>query len=304
MRGKRRSVPWHDGAPHATVCDVRYGTMFLALGSLSLLAQAAEAQSSWSVPGPDDRITLAGDLGHYVDEQLASQLRVTTLRVDGAYAFDAELALEARMGLVLLASGASVGEDDLVARPGNPTALLGLRGGREGLRYRAAVGGAAPLAVVDKEGDGRLHRAAYNHAAALSGLFDLSLWAHSHGSALVSGLLDMHVIDRSWLTVELEPTVLIPARTLYLDQDVQLLLPLGVGFGTRGGPFAYGLRAQGVTTVFGDSDAFAFSLGPWARFEVDRMFAQASYLANLFEPLAGARGPGIWALHFSGGGAL
>lgn len=293
------------------MCVVRYGTLYLALGSLTLLAlaQAAQApelraQSSWSVPGRDDRITLAGDLGHYVDEQFESQLRVTTLRVDGAYAFDEQLALEARMGMVLLASAASMGEDDVVVRPGNPTALLGLRGGREGLRYRAAVGASAPLAVVDKDGDGRLHRAAYNHAAALSGLFDLSLWAHSHGSALVSGLLDLHVIDKSWLTLELEPTVLIPARTLYLDQDVQLLLPLGVGFGTRGGPFDFGLRAQAVTTVFGDSDAFAFSLGPWVRLELDRMFAQASYLANLFEPLAGARGPGIWALHFAGGGAL
>jgi len=289
------------------VCGVRYGTLYSALGSLTLLAQApqaAHAQSSWSVPGRDDEITLAADLGHYVDEQFESQLRVTTLRFDGAYAFDHELALEARMGLVLLSSGTSMGADDLVARPGNPTVLLGLRGGREGLRYRGAIGGAAPLAVVSKEGEGRLHRAAYNHAAALSGLFDLSLWAHSHGSALVSGLLDLHVIDKSWLTLELEPTVLIPARTLYLDQSVELLLPLGVGFGTRGGPIDYGVRVQGVTTVFGDSDAFAFSLGPWVRLEVDRMFAQASYLANLFEPLAGARGPGIWALHFSGGGAL
>jgi hypothetical protein len=172
------------------------------------------------------------------------------------------------------------------------------------MRYRAAVGGAAPLAVVEKNGDGRLHRAAYNHAAALSGLFDLSLWAHSHGAVITSGMLDLHVIDRSWLTLELEPTVMIPARRLFFDQDVQVLLPLGASFGPRARPFGFGLRANAVTTVFGDSDAFAFSLGPWVRLETQRMFAQASYLANVFEPLAGARGPGIWALHFAAGGAM
>ena len=296
------------------MCGVRCITLHTTLLALSWAlwahgaAASAHAQSSWAVPGAKDRYALAGDIAHYTAEQFASSLRVTTFRFDGAYAFDSVLALEARMGMVVIASTPTLSEDshgDVVARPGNPTVLLGLRGERKGfLRYRAAIGGAAPLAVVEKDGDGRLHRAAYNHAVALNGLFDLSLWAHSHGSAIVSGLLELHVIDQSWLTLELEPTVMIPARRLYFDQDALVLFPLGVSFGPLAKPFGFGLRVNAVTTAFGDSDAFAFSLGPWVRLEVSRMFAQASYLANLFEPLAGARGPGIWALHFAAGGKL
>jgi hypothetical protein len=172
------------------------------------------------------------------------------------------------------------------------------------MRYRAAFGGAAPLAVVDTDDQGRLQRAAYNHAAALDGLFDLSLWAHSHGSVILSGMLDVHVLDQSWLTLELEPTVLLPARTLYLEQDVELLFPLALTFGTRNTAVEFGARVQAVTTAFSGSDAFALSLGPWVRLPFGRSFAQASYLANVFEPLAGARGPGIWALHFTAGGAV
>jgi hypothetical protein len=290
------------------VCVVRYGTLHAAgwvLGTLlGWLAATAQAQSSWPVPGPGDEATLAGDLAHFSDEQYESSLRVTTFRVDGAYAFDEQLALEARMGMVVLASSPNLGPGNVVVRPGNPTGLLGLRGSWHGMRYRGAVGGAAPLAVVEKDGDGRLHRAAYNYAAGLGGLFDLSLWAHSHGSVMLSGMLDLHVVDRSWLTLEFEPTVLIPARRLYLEQDVLVSFPLAATFGQRAAPFGFGIRTQVVPTAFSDSDAFAFSLGPWVRLEVSRMFAQASYLANLFEPLAGARGPGIWALHFAAGGAL
>ena len=94
------------------------------------------------------------------------------------------------------------------------------------------------------------------------------------------------------------------APDLFLDAPVDLVLPLAATFGPRYRSVWVGMRVQAVMLPTNETDQLQLSLGPWLRVAVGCGFLEASYIANAGEPMAGARGPGIWGLHVGGGGSL
>lgn len=249
-------------------------------------------------------MSLHGDLGYFHDSARRESLDTTALRLDGEYALDQRWSFVARWGVLALDSSPEQGGGDFILAPGNPAVLAYRRGEYCNFRYRLGFGGAAPLAVASKLETGRLRRTAYNTAAGMSGLWDLWLWAPSRGSLLFDAELDIHVIHKSWLLLELEPAFYIPARDLFLDVPYELVLPFAATFGPRYRHAAVGMRVQAVVMPTNEADKLALSLGPWLRVAVGCGFVEASYIGNVGEPVAGARGPGIWGLHLGAGGTL
>lgn len=249
-------------------------------------------------------MSLHGDLAYFHDSEPRESLDTLALRLDGEYALDARWSIVMRWGALTLDSNPDQGDGDFVLCFGNPAVLAYRRGDWNGMHYRLGAGGAAPLAVASKQETGRLRRTAYNTAAGMSGLWDLWLWAPSRGALMFDGELDIHVLDKSWLLLEVEPALYIPARDLFLDVPYELLLPFAATFGPRYRYAAVGMRVQAVVMPTNEADKLAFSLGPWLRVAIGCGFVEASYIANIGEPVAGARGPGIWGLHLGGGGTL
>ena len=231
-------------------------------------------------------------------------VRHLSLRGDGEYAFDERWSLGMRAGLLALGSSPDVGDGDFVVCFGNPALLLYRRGEWQGMQYRLGAGGAGPLAVASEDGTGRLRRTAYNTAAGMSGLWDLWLWSPSRGSLMFDAELDLRVLDKTWLKLELEPALYIPARQLFLDVPLELTLPVAATIGPRYRQFTAGLRFQAVFLPTNEADGLQLSLGPYLRVAVGCGFLEASYIANAGEPMAGERGPGVWGVHLGGGGAL
>jgi hypothetical protein len=270
---------------------------------LLAVAGAAHAQAGETEPVVR-HLSLRGDLGYYQDAETHERLDTTALRVDGEYALDERWSLVGRAGLLALGSTPDVGDGDFIVCFGNPAVLLYRRGEWNGMRYRLGAGGAGPLAVASQTDTGRLRRTAYNTAAGMSGLWDLWLWAPSRGAVLLDAQLDVHMIDKTWLLLEAEPALYIPARDLFLDVPLELVLPFAATMGPRYQAFAAGLRVQAVLLPTGEADILQLALGPWLRVAVGCGFLEASYIGNVGEPMAGARGPGIWGVHFGGGGTL
>jgi hypothetical protein len=265
----------------------------------------AHAEGVDLVPGGPEQLAIGGEIGYFTDHQTASTLHVIAPRLAAHYAIDDRWSIAGDFGLVLLAQNPDAGEgDELGVRPGNPTAFLLLRGFLGRAHYHVGIGGAAPLAVIERDGSGRVHRSAYNHAQALSGLWDPWVWAPSRGAVIAYGKLEYDLHAEVRLELELAPVLMIPAREAYLRDSVQALFPTALDLSTHKGPLQLGLRFQAVFMPADDPDALQLSLEPRVRLMLDRGFVEARYTANLDEPLAGERGPRIWGLHLAAGGSL
>jgi hypothetical protein len=255
-------------------------------------------------PGPE-RMAIGGDVGYFADDQGASSLYVVAPRLAAHYAIDERWSVATDFGMVFLSQHPDEGEgDELGVRPGNPTAFLLLRGFLGDAHYHVGIGGAAPLAVIERDGSGRIHRSAYSHAQALSGLWDPWIWAPSRGAVIGYGRLERDLHPEARFTLELAPALMIPAREAYLRDPVSVILPTAIDLSTHKGPVQLGLRLQAVFLPADDPDALQLSLVPHARVNIGLAFIEARYNANLDEPLAGERGPRIWGLHLAAGGPL
>jgi hypothetical protein len=278
----------------------------IALASAwAALAEGARAEGVDLVPAGPGRFAVGGEIGYFTDDQDASTIHVIAPRLAAHYALDEQWSIAGDFGVVLLSQHPDEGEGaDLGVRPGNPSALLLLRGFLGSAHYHVGLGGAAPLAVIDREGSGRIHRSAYNHAMALDGLWDVWVWAPSRGAVVAYGRLEYDVHPEARLELELAPALMLPAREAFLRDNVEALFPTALDLSTDKGPLRFGLRFQAVFMPADDPDALQLSLTPRVRVLIDQSFIEARYTANLDEPLAGERGPRIWGLHLAAGGPL
>jgi hypothetical protein len=253
---------------------------------------------------PAGRLALAGQLSYFGDDQGASTLQLVAPRVALHYAFDERWSIAADYGVVVIGSIPDQGPGETAVRSGNPIVLGILRGELGSVRYRVGFGGAAPLAVIDRESDGRLQHAAYNIVPALDGLWDVALWAASRGAVLGFGQAALCL--NAWAEAEFEtaPALMIPARDAYvLGDPVELFVPTALGVALTVGPVTPGFRVQAVFLTAG-SDALQLSIEPWLRWSLGGGFLELRYTLNVGEPVAGERGPGGWGLHLGGGGVL
>jgi hypothetical protein len=277
----------------------------VALAAVLAVPQGAVAEGVDLVPAGPEHLAIGGELGYFTDDQAASTIHVIAPRLAAHYAFDERWSIAGDFGMVLLTQHPDEGPgEELGVRPGNPTAFLLLRGFLGRAHYHVGVGGGAPLAVIDRDGSGRLHRSAYNHAQALSGLWDPWVWAPSRGSVIAYGRLEYDLDPEARLELELAPALMIPAREAYLRDSVEAFFPTALDLSTDKGPVRVGLRFQAVFMPADDPDALQLSLEPRVRVDIDQSFVEARYTANLDEPLAGERGLRIWGLHLAAGGSL
>jgi hypothetical protein len=287
----------------------RYGSS-VRLGFLALIATLSVSgvarADSFGLPLQTKRISLAGEFSYYRDsEDDASRIDVLAPLLEFHYPWSERWSLSADFGMLGAVQTPDRGGSDFAWRPGNPTAFALLRGEIDHGRYRVGVGGAAPLAVIERDsGQGRLQHAAYNDAQGLHGLFDLWLWAPSRGALLARGQLELDVHPQLRLELEAVTAVMIPAREAYLHYPVVVLFPLAAGFSTGNALLRGGVRLQAVIMPANDPDALQVSIEPWLRVMFGRAFIEARYTGNVDEPLAGERGPRIWGFHLSGGGVL
>jgi hypothetical protein len=265
----------------------------------------ASAEGVDLVPEGPEQLAIGGEIGYFTDDQAASTIHVFAPRLAAHYAIDERWSIAGDFGMVLLSQHPDAGEGDhLGVRPGNPTAFLLRRGFLGSAHYHVGIGGAAPLAVIERDGSGRIHRSAYNHAQALSGLWDTWVWAPSRGAVILYGRLEYDLDPEARLELELAPALMIPAREAYLRDSVQAFIPTAIDLSTDKGPLRLGLRLQAVFMPADDPDALQLSLVPRVRLAIGRSFIEARYNANLDEPLAGERGPRIWGVHLAAGGPL
>jgi hypothetical protein len=289
---------------------VRLSYSAALLGALWALQGAAwpiaiARADSVSLPVERKHVSLGGELGYFTSQQDASRIDILTTQLSGHYGLNKRWSLAADWGFVSAISTRDHGGVDATWRPGNPTVYVALRGGWTDTRYRLALGGAAPLAVIERYGgEGRLQHLAYNDAQGMHGLWDAALWAPSRGALIARSELELDVDPEVMLELAFNPTLIIPAREQWDRDSVDVLLPLAVGASTRGSVVRAGLRLQAVMMPMNDPDVLQLSLEPWLRVQIARAFVELRYTGNLDEPLAGERGPRIWAIHVSGGGVL
>ena len=256
-------------------------------------------------PAGPKRLALGGELGYFGDDQGPASLVVLAPRVSAHYALDARWSIAGDFGVVLTSQNVEHGEgDELAFGLGNPTVFALYRGELGELHYRIGLGGAAPLARIDRDGSGRLSRTGYSYAQALTGLWDVWVYAPARGAVIGYAKLEGDLHPEMQFEVETAPALMIPAWEAFGDDPLQVFLPLALTLSTAKGPFRFGLRMQAVFMPADDPDALQLSLEPQLRFMLGKRFVELRYTANLDEPLAGERGPRIWGLHLAGGGAL
>lgn len=279
----------------------------LAIALLVGGAQRAQAQTEptelAAVPG---RVSLGGELGYFTQSQVASNLHLVSARLSGRYAFDARWSVQLDLPAVLLDSIPDRGDSDVTVRPGNPTALGMLSGRLGAFDYTLGAGGAAPLAVIEREpeGAGRLQHTAYTRVQDMSGLADLWLWAPSRGALLLLARASVALGPLWRVSGEVEPALMIPAREEFAyGASVQLFVPVALAASLQLGAFTPGLRAQAVFMTT-RPDALQLAYEPWLRLGLGTGFLEVRYTGCVGEPLGGKRGPGSWGLHLGGGGTL
>jgi hypothetical protein len=286
----------------------RYGSSvrlgFLAAVATLWVSTVARADS-FGLPLETKRVSLGGELSFFRDAQEASRLDVLSSLLEMQYAWSPRLSLAADFGMLGVLQTPEQGSNAFAWRPGNPTASVLYRGELAHARYRVGVGGAAPLAVVERDsGQGRLQHAGYNDAAGMHGLFDLWLWAPSHGALLGRGQLEVDLHPQLRLETEAVVALMIPAREAWGRYPVVVLFPLALGFSTGNQRVRAGVRLQGVVMPANAPDMLQVSIEPWLRVFIGSAFVEARYTGNVDEPLAGERGPRIWGFHLSAGGVL
>jgi hypothetical protein len=253
---------------------------------------------------PPRHFALGGEVGYFRDDQGASSLQIVAPRIALQYAFDERWSIAGDYGVVIVDSSPDHGAGEIAVRSGNPTLLGLLRGELGSVRYRVGFGGAAPLAYIDREGEGRLQHAAYNIVPALDGLWDVWLWAASRGALLGFGQAALRLNRWAEAEFEVAPALMIPARDAYaFGEPVELFVPTALGLAFTAGALTPGLRMQAVFLTAG-TDALQLSVEPWLRWRLGGGFLELRYTWNVGEPLAGERGPGSWGLHLGGGGVL
>jgi hypothetical protein len=273
----------------------------IALVSFAVVARA----DSVDLPVEQKSLGLGGELSYFSSQQDAARVDIVASVISGQYGLNKTWSLAADWGFVSAVSTRDHGGVDATWRPGNPTVYGVVRGGWTDARYRLAVGGAAPLAVIERYGgNGRLQHLAYNDVQGMHGLWDAALWAPSRGALIARSELELDVDPELQLEFAFAPTLIIPAREQFDRDTVDLLLPFAVGASTRGSCLRAGLRLQAVGMPMNTPDMLQLSLEPWVRLQHRSAFVELRYTANLDEPLAGERGPRIWGLHLSGGGVL
>jgi hypothetical protein len=188
------------------------------LALLLAVAGTAEAEAVDLSP-PAGRLAVAGQVSYFRDDQGASTLQLVAPRIALHYAFDERWSIAADYGVVVIDSSPDHGPGESAVRSGNPTVLAVLRGELGSVRYRFGFGGAAPLAVIDREGEGRLQHAAYNIVPALDGLWNVWLWAASRGAILGLGQAKLNLTTWAEAEFEIAPALMIPARDAYVAGD-------------------------------------------------------------------------------------
>ena len=270
-----------------------------------LVASDVRADAADLAPAGPRRFALGGEIGYFTADQGASNLYLLAPQLFGRYALDARWSIAADFGVVGVLQSPDAGPGEQVAvRPGNPAAFLLWQVEHAVTRCQLGLGGAAPLAVVERDASGRLQRSAYDYAQALSGLWDVWAWAPSRGAIVAYGKLEHDLHPEARFELELAPALLIPARDAFTRDSVDVFLPTAIDFSSHKGPVRFGLRLQAVLMPTAEPDALQLALEPHVRVDFGGAFAEARYTANLDEPLAGARGPRSWGLHIGGGGAL
>lgn len=277
----------------------------VSLALVLLSASLARAEAADLTPAGPKRFALGGEIGYFTQDRAQESLHVIAPRVALHYALDARWSLAFDFGVVMLAQSVERGVGDAFELGlGNPTGLLLYRGELGALRYRVGLGGAAPVARLDRDGSGRLTRTAYLHAQALSGLWDAWLYAPARGAVLAYGKLEGDLHPEAQFELEAAPALMIPAYDAFGSDPLETLLPAALTLSTAKGPVRFGLRFQAVLMPAGEPDALQLALEPQLTLELGSAFVAARYTANLDEPLGGERGPRIWGLHLSAGGAL
>jgi hypothetical protein len=291
----------------------------LLVCAIGIACAPAVAAAQPSAPGPGcqpqpiteplDELSLApqslalrGSLGYFSIAEPGMSLNVSTLRASADYAFDARWSIAADLGLVLLESSPHAGSSDLALRPANPTLWGYYRAALFEGSYRLGLGGAAPLATLDDDGNARLQRAALNYASGMNGLWELWLWATDRGAVILRAELEERLVDKTWVLLAFTPALMLPARSAFGDHEADLLLPIAASLGARHRVMWFGLRGQAVFMPTVEPDGLQLALGPWARVVSGSLFFELLVLGNVDEPLAGARGLGVWGLHLSVGG--
>jgi len=270
-----------------------------------VVAGLARADAVDLSPAGPRRFALGGEIGYFSDDQGASSLYLVAPRFAGQYALDERWAIAADFGVVGVLQSPDMGSgEQLAVRPGNPTAFMLWHADVAGTRFRIGFGGAAPLAVIERDASSRLQRTAYDYAQALSGLWDVWVWAPSRGAIVGYGKLERDLHPEARLELTLAPALLIPAREAFTRDSVDVFLPVAIDLSSHKGPVRFGLRLQAVLMPTAEPDALQLALAPHVRLDLGSGFVEARYTANLDEPLAGARGPRSWGLHLGGGGAL
>jgi hypothetical protein len=287
---------------------VRWNSLLAVVACLALWAGAetrARAEGVDLTPSGPKHLALGGDLGYFADDQGTTSVFVLAPRIAGHYALNQRWSIAGDFGVVITSQNVDSGEGDEVAFGlGNPTAFALYRGELGALRYRVGLGGAAPLARIDRDGSGRLSRLGYSDAQAQTGLWDVWIYAPARGAVIGYGKLEGDLHPELQFEVEGAPALMIPAWEAFGDDPVQVFLPLALTLSTAKGPVRFGLRGQAVFMPADDPDALQLSLEPQLRVTIKQSYIEVRYTANLDEPLAGERGPRVWGFHLAAGGSL
>jgi hypothetical protein len=288
--------------------------LLLACATFAGHARAQVAQLSWkddeapeleSEP-PLPRDSIEGGLAYYGDDDGVSSLDLVLVELAGRYVLSPRWALSGHIGMALLSSAPERDPADLVFRPSNPELMLWYVSplSAEGLSVRTGFGLAGPLTWIERGANARLHRTALANAAALDGLRRVWRWAPSRTSVIMAAELDADLDEQLLLHAELWSAFMIPSRDEFLSERLGLVIPASVAFIGRWDALRAGPRLHAVLSPSQTLDAVQFSVEPFVAVHVGRTFGEVAVTVNLDEPLAGPRGPDVWALHVRAGGEL
>jgi hypothetical protein len=283
-----------------------YALVATAICVSTAVARGAEAQAS-RLPLDARHLTIGAQLGFYSGQpEAASNLHVFVPQLSAQYAFDERFSVAVDFGVIAIASVPDSGPAETLLRLGNPGLLAMWRGQGKKRRVRLGIGWAPPVASIGDDGDGRLQRAAFNHAQAMNGLADAWLWAPYRTAGMGYAQIELDLGKQFALSGELAPAVLVPVFEDAGKDDVSVFIPASIGLSARihEDDLVAGARLQLVVMPANALDGAQFALVPWLRAQLGGGFFELRFTANVGEPIAGSRGPGTWGLHLLGGATL
>lgn len=266
---------------------------------LGLVGHAAVARA--------ERHAVDGELSYFGKGEANTSIDLVLVQLGGRYVLDERFALTGAFGIATFVSTPRAGEGDVVWRPSNPELIGHYRVPRapgSPLRISLGVGVAGPLATITRGPDARLTRATLSYAQAMDGLGRMWRWAPNRTTVITQAQLELEAHPELLLGLEVRPALLIPSREDFLNERVDLLIPTALSASTGSDIVRAGVRLNAVLMPTFDVDQAQFSIEPFARLAFGLLFAELRYVHNLDEPLAGARGPGAWGVHFRAGSEL